>query len=124
MKVNAQQTYYLDADNTAPTGCDWTVIVFDLAGNALDSVQVPGGTRYQNCQTTASGFGPINHLQVNRGGCFLTFGSAGVFNYTLISSPCSGFTCSSGISCSGGQSPTLCLPPPGSTNLFLLIQIQ
>lgn len=122
MIANAQQTYWLDVNNTASTGCDWTVYVYDHAGNALDSVQVAAGTHYQGCRTTFStpGFGTIDYLIVHRGGCFAQFGSLGTFSYTSYAPPCGGVTCSSSIDCSGFYGSPAC----GGSHLALLIQIQ
>lgn len=106
--------------NSASLGCDWTVELFDHAGFTLGTHSVPGGSSINGCFTTSGG-STIDHLKVYDGSCFVQFGNLGVFSYSLVSSPCSGSTCSNSIDCSGFYGSTVCSP---LGHLALLIQIQ
>ena len=109
--------------NTAPSGCDWIVTVYDASTPpvAIGTYTSNGGSgsTLSPCFTGLADYLTITDVA---GNCtMITFGSGGVFNYTAVSPSCTPSSCSSQITCSGGLGVGICSTP---TMFHILIEIQ
>ena len=101
-KVQAQMLY-IDADNTASSGCDWEVKFYDASSNLITSfVLVAGMGPTIICQNFLA---IVDHIVVDDMVIFCSVNfivSPGSNNYNAYTPPCAGLTCSSNIDCQEG----------------------
>jgi hypothetical protein len=99
------QVTYISMDNTATSGCDWNISIYDAASNLLTAsfTAVAGAAPTTICNSF--GGTAVDHIVVDDGVIFCTVNfiiSPGSTNYTAYTPPCAGLTCATNIDCQEG----------------------
>ncbi len=114
---SSAQTMHFTVNNSASTGCDWTVRVLD--GSNIDIITPYTSTGGSGVVLVASCVtGVPNEVRVTRGLCTVSFYAP--FTFTTYAPPCTG-SCSASIDCAGSN-PSIC--GGGANDWAIILQIQ